>query len=346
MSDELENQAPEAGSSLDPANDFMAAFTSIMDTVPEEPGGTSADEGAEAAGSDSADAGSAAATPVVAGTVGAGAGVPAGGAGSVDGVPENGTGGGQSGAEPPAIPADWTDSAADVAPRIASLSEKIERNTLAGLQSEALASVKEDFGNYFDAIEKHPRMLVGTQVPSLNGGEGEMETLRDSADAKEWQEAVKDLLVEEVKSRVSAAREEYSGAGDQLVASVEIFTRNHDLIPHTKDFDLELATRFTRLAKPYENRVDGKLIGYTVPVQGLIDQVREQLAEERTARPATPAAAPPASPVNTPSSVQAPAVPAPEPPQAGIPSSAGNSGGEAEDFSTLFKAAGFPSMQV
>ena len=45
---------------------------------------------------------------------------------------------------------------------------------------------------YFEYVQRHPRTLVGEQVPSMTG-DG-MEVLRDSADAKDWQDAVKEQL--------------------------------------------------------------------------------------------------------------------------------------------------------
>ena len=124
-------------------------------------------------------------------------------------------------------------------------------------------------------------------------------------------------------------------------ASVALFQDNPDLIPGTKEFDVDLANRFAVMATPYELRVDGKLQGYSIPVQPLIEQLRNQIVSEREkaaaaappapATPATPAAPAPAAPAAAP----APPAPAAEPPQAGISSKAG-SGDASEDFSTLF----------
>lgn len=188
---------------------------------------------------------------------------------------------------------------------------------------------------YFDALEKHPRLLVGQQVPAI-GKEG-METLRDSKDAAEWQEAVRSILVQEIRAK---AQEQLDGAKDYLEtihAAVDLFKTNKDLIPGTPGFDRELGDAFATMAKPYEVRVDGKLHGYSIPVQPIIDSLRGQLQAQRAAAPAAP---PPA---------EAPAGPRPpaavEPPQAGIPSKAGSSA-EKEDFSTLFGTIGLPNLQI
>lgn len=191
--------------------------------------------------------------------------------------------------------------------------------------------MQQEYKGYFDALKKHPRLLVGTEVPALQGEEGEMETLRDAQDAKDWQEAVKSLLTEEIQERATKAVEENSDVIDTVHASIELFTKNKDLVPGTKQFNKQLADRFAAMAKPYELRIDGKLHGYTIPVQPLIDQLRTQLQSQRKAAPA--AAAPAAKP----------AKPKPDPPQKGIRSKSG-AGDPGEDFSTLFGTLGLPDL--
>lgn len=202
--------------------------------------------------------------------------------------------------------------------------------------------MREDFPEYFEHVQKHPRLLVGTQVNRING-EGK-ETLRDSEDAKEWQEAVKGLLVDEVRARAGKAMESDSEALNTVHSSIELFQNNLDLIPGTKDFDTELAKRFTELAEPYELRVDGKLHGYNLPVQPLINQIRNQLVAERAAKTAAPPPAPAAG-AGAPASTPGAPAKAEEPPQAGVPSKAGSSA-EVEDFSTLFGTIGLPNIRI
>jgi hypothetical protein len=214
--------------------------------------------------------------------------------------------------------------------------------------------VQKEHQPYFDALKQHPRQLVGTQVPRI-GGEG-METLKDTDDAKEWQEAVKQILVEEVRDRASRAMEENAGFLETVHASIEIFQNNGDLVPGTKEFDVELANRFATLAAPYELRVDGKLQGYSIPVQPIIEQIRKQVADERARGAASPppaAASGGATPAPAAGAAAAPAAapaapaatPPADPPQAGIQSKAGNSS-ETEDFSTLFGTIGLPNLQI
>lgn len=200
--------------------------------------------------------------------------------------------------------------------------------------------MREEHSKYFEVLEKHPRMLVGQQVPAI-GKEG-METLKDTADAREWQEAVKQLLGEEVISRASVKLDENRDFLTTVHASIDLFKNNVDLIPNTKGFDKDLADRFATFAKPYELRVDGKLQGYSVPVQPIVDQLREQLTKERAT---APAAASPAAGTVTTSTGGASTPPPVDPPQAGVASKAG-SGAEKEDFSTLWGTIGLPDLTL
>jgi hypothetical protein len=211
------------------------------------------------------------------------------------------------------------------------LSTKFEENVTKAYQQQAYETAREEYGNYFEALEKHPRLLVGAQVPAI-GKEG-METLRSTEDAKEWQEAVKSLLVQEIRSTAQAKVEESREFLSTVHASIDLFKNNTDLIPGAKGFNRKLADQFAAMAKPYEVRADGKLQGYSIPVQPIIDNLRAQMkAAEPPAAPQTPAAA-------------APAPPSAPPPQAGLTSKAGSSS-EREDFSTLFGTIGLPNLQI
>jgi hypothetical protein len=152
----------------------------------------------------------------------------------------------------------------------------------------------------------------------------------------------KHLLADEVRGRASKAMDEQSDFLTTIHSSIDLFKDNRDLIPGTKDFDVELANRFVALATPYELSADGKLQGYTIPVQPLVDQIRDQLAKERAAAP--PAAAPAAAAASTPAA--AATKPPADPPQAGIPSKAGNSAEQGEDFSTLWGTLGLPNITI
>lgn len=222
----------------------------------------------------------------------------------------------------------------------------LETRQTTALQEESLGEVREEFKAYFEAVQKHPRMLVGTEVPSLKG-EG-METLRDSQDAKDWQEAVKQELSKEVGDRVSRKVDDQRPLMETLHNSVELFRNNPDLIPNTRQFDRELADKFAELVKPYELRVDGKLQGYTIPVQPFVTQLRQQLTAGRAAPPAAPAA--PTVQQQRAQQQQRNDVGQfaadEDAPQAGIPSRAGQSSDSEEDFSTLFGTIGLPTLRI
>ena len=229
----------------------------------------------------------------------------------------------------------------EIAPKFGEISTALEENASKLHQDTALGAMREEYGTYFEALETHPRLLVGREVPSMRG-DG-MEVLRDSQDAADWQEAVKSVLVGELRDRVGRAMEEDSSMLTLLHGSVELFQNNADLVPGTRGFDAELASEFVRFAKPYEHRSEGKLIGYNIPLQPLVDLVRGQLKESRAAKaPAQPAAGAPAAPqppAQPSTRKQAPA------PQAGIPASAGTSA-EVSDFSTLFGTIGMPELRI
>lgn len=168
------------------------------------------------------------------------------------------------------------------------------------------------------------------------GREG-TETLKDSNDAREWQEAVKTVLVQEINSR---AEESLSGSRDYLETvhgAIDLFKNNPDMIPGTPGFNRELADSFANMAAPYEVRIDGKLTGYSIPIQPIVDNLRSKQTATASA------AAAPVLPAGAPAGTRPPE--AVEPPQAGIPSKAGSST-DKEDFSTLFGTIGLPNLQI
>lgn len=191
--------------------------------------------------------------------------------------------------------------------------------------------------------------MVGQQVPAI--GRDGTETLRDTNDAREWQEAVKSILVAEVRDRAGRAMEENRDFLQTVHASIDLFKNNVDLIPGTKEFDTELANEFAKMAQPYELRVDGKLQGYSIPVQPIIDSLRSQVTARRTQAANAPSSAagtqagsPPTATGGGPSAAST-AQSTSDLPQAGITSKAGNSD-EREDFSTLFGTIGLPNLQI
>ena len=226
---------------------------------------------------------------------------------------------------------------ATVAADLDRIPQALEERTLAAFRQEELTTLQTEYAKYFDALQKHPRLLVGTEVPNLRDNSGrEMETLRSSEDAADWQEALKAILVSEMNERVRQRVESVAGAQQTLIDSAELFRNNKDLVPGTKQFDKELADGFIRVARPYMVRENGKLQGFSIPVQPLIDSIRSDLVRQRAAAPKAPAAPPPAP--------KAPAAPPPAP-QAGIQSKAGASSSAPEDYSVLFGTLGMPDFR-
>lgn len=235
------------------------------------------------------------------------------------------------------------------------MSTALEESTAEVFQRQALTELQEQFPRHFETVNQHTRQLIGMEVPAISG-EG-MEVLRSSEDARDWQEAMKTLLVQEIRARAERMAEEDKTTISTVHASIELFQNNSDLVPGTKQFDVELADQLIRVAKPYEVRVEGKLYGFNIPLQPLIDQLRAQLKEDRakkaavaeappaaqagTAAPA-PAAAKPAATSVAPAASAAPAAPAP---QEGIPSRAGQSS-ESENFDDLFGTLGLRGLRI
>jgi hypothetical protein len=212
---------------------------------------------------------------------------------------------------------------------------------MAGYQATALAEAQEEYPRYFEALETHPFALMGREVPAI-GREGTMR-LTTTQEAKDWQEAVKHELAAEIRDKASRQLDEQRGTLNTIHASIELFQKNPDLTPGTSGFDRDLADRFAKMVQPYELRVEGKLQGYSIPVQPLIESLRSQVQAERAAStPVPPVPAAGATPPAAPAAARS--TPA-EQPQAGIPSKAGT-GAEGEDFSTLFGTIGLPNLQI
>lgn len=318
-------------------------FSSIMDVVggeklePETPaGGAPADaapagDGQPAAAGEGADAATADAGASADGAEGKPAAAPADANAKPDAAAPAADGAAEGGVQ-------GTADAAAVVAKFGELSTALETRTTDGFRETAITEVREKFPSYFDALSKAPRELIGAQVPKLSG-EG-MDTLRDSADAKDWQDSIKLALAREVEARVEKSLGENSGYLETLHQSIELFQNNADLIPGTAGFNQKLADRLTKLIKPYEVRVDGKLHGYSVPVQPLLNGLREELGKE-----AAPAATSPAAGAATTTTTDTPAA-EDDRPQAGITSKAGNSGAAEEGFDTLFGTIGLSNIRI
>lgn len=224
------------------------------------------------------------------------------------------------------------------------MSTSLEEGVLKQSQLGALEEVKAEFGKYFESVRQHPRLLIGQSVPSMHG-DGQ-EVLRTSADAADWQAAVKSVLTDEINARAEIRTESARQHLQILHGSIELFQNNSDLVPGTTTFDKELADRVARFGKPYEIRNDGKLVGYSIPLQKLVQQERAALAASRAAAPAPAPVAAPATGAPAASGAAPVAQPAPvvEGPQAGIQSRAGQAS-EGENFDTLFGTIGLSGLR-
>lgn len=311
------------------------AFMDLMDALaPDEP----EDQAETPAGSNASAAGSTG-PETVAGVADTSGGSPAQ-AGSADSGELPQSGGDASGSPESSaavdgranLPATWNVDVNTVSSQLGELNTKLEERMTSAYQRKAFEDTKQEYERYFTALEKHPRMLVGVEVPALSG-EG-TEILRDTADAREWQEAIRMMLVEEIKQRASKDLQEQKGFIDTLHAAIDIFKNNKDLVPGTKQFDKELADTFANMMAPYEIRVEGKLSGYSIPVQPIIDNLRKQIQTRRPVAQSKPQA---------PTRQAAPR--RGSQPQAAIQSKAPSSG-EKEDFSTLFGTIGLPNIRI
>lgn len=223
----------------------------------------------------------------------------------------------------------------DAEPLFDSALSAIHERAEESYRARALEEIREEVApEFLRALDQHPRMLVGDQVPSLKK-QGETEILRDSNDAKDWQDGLRHMISMQVSQRAAGYAEEAKPLISTIQSSVELFRRNPDIVPGTKEFDPELATRFVNMSKSYEHREGDKMFGYRVDVQPLVANIREQLKAERAARPAQP-------PTQTARQAQAASQSRDQgtgrfdAPQAGIPSRAGMSGEDAEDFSAFW----------
>lgn len=191
------------------------------------------------------------------------------------------------------------------------VSEALDQRFLENHQQVALEGIREDYGHYIDRLEMHPMELLGVELPPIDGSDKAV-SFNTVQDVRDWQEAVQTVLRRDVQARVDALSEEDQDVRSVIQDSIQLFVNNPDLNPKSSGFNKALADEVARIARPYALKMDGKLTGYSIPIQGIVDQVRASQANR-----ATPAAASPALD-------KKPAKPA-ERPQAGVQSRAGTS---------------------
>lgn len=280
----------EYRSDIDPA--FSAVWNDIFG---EEDNPETAEGGAAAGTPESGDPASAPAqqgtggdaTPADAPTAGAlaGAADPNGSAGLAAGNGSDGStdAGSAETAAASVVAQESLKSYAEVAPSFATANDAITARMEESFRQSAEQELRTEVDEkYFTSLEKHPMALVGETVPSIKG-DGQNMVLRDTQEARDWQEATKSLIDGEIAAKVRARTDEVRPMMNVIQESILMLQNNSDLIPGTKEYDSELADQFTTLAKAYELRVGDKLYGYQVNVQPLINELRTRLASQRGA---------------------------------------------------------------
>ena len=209
--------------------------------------------------------------------------------------------------------------------------EALEERFTNHYRQEVLAETEEVYSQYVERLQLHPLELVGKPLPPLSA-DGNDITFSTAAEVREWQDAVKSVLRREIEGKIESLREQDEEVLSVVHSSIAMFQNNTDLIPKTAGFNKQLATTVSQLLKPYELRMDGKLTGYSIDTQGIIDQARGQL------KSAAPAAA--AAPAKKAAAKKA------APPQAGLSSRAGTSGAGGEDYAPMWNALGIDTVPI
>jgi hypothetical protein len=232
-----------------------------------------------------------------------------------------------------------------VIPQLAVASEQINSRMEQTFQAAAMDEIRSKADpKYFEALAMHPFRLVGRTVPSMVEGQPDIK-LRDTQEARDWQEATAQLFKEEADALVREKQQELQPIMGVLQDSFMLFQNNPDLFPRTTQYDKELADRVMEIGKSYEYRVGGKLIGYHTNMQPIINSIRADLAKsrgvsgERSAQARSEQQRQQAAGQARTTDGQF----AVDGPQAGITSKAGLSGDEGEDYSPFISALGLPS---
>jgi hypothetical protein len=320
MSDTPKGPVDAAGGLLGPVNSVMGAIFDSVETPPAEEPPATGEPAAPAAGTEPPAAGTEPPAPAA-----PEAPAPAGPPGEEA----------AAGTEEPATPvrsAPPVVTAADkpFVEQFGKIGEALETRFTESFQAEAVAQAQEEYPEYLNALKMHPLELVGKELPPIDGSDQNV-VLRSADEVAQWQGAVKTILQRELEANVAQRQQDSNEVLDVVQASIDMFRENPDMVPGGPSYNKALVSEFLRVAEPYALRMDGKLTGYSIPVQGLIDRVRASVA-------AKPAAAPAAAPAKK----GAPAAK----PQAGVPSKAGSSGGDAEDFSPMWQALGIQNMPI
>ncbi|QDF15960.1 hypothetical protein SEA_UNPHAZED_50 [Microbacterium phage Unphazed] len=208
----------------------------------------------------------------------------------------------------------------------------------------AIAELQEEIEpEVLEILQDVPARLAGQEVPSLarDAKPGDRIRLNDSRDAAQYQKDLSSIVEKMVKDRTAEKSNDARPMASVIQESFLLFENNPDLIPNTKGFDKELATRFVEIAAPYATKINGKTIGYAVNVQPLINSLRADIAKQRGANGVT-AAQQRAEQQRQAAAAQERDAEGKFQPQAGVLSKSGNQGEAADDYSAFWGASGVP----
>lgn len=315
----LEGSEAPTGGMLGPVNSVMGAIFELDETDPPAAPATPGEETPPAVEQEPAPAAEGGEPPEV-------PAAPAEGADGTEGEPAAPA----AGVQPESAVVTADDKA--LVEQIGTLGEKLEERFTESFEQQAVEQAEQDYPHYIEMLKLHPLELVGKPVPPIDGSDEDV-VFRSAQEVADYQEAVKTILQRELEASVAEKHAESREVLDVVHASIQLFQDNPDIVPGSKSYNKALASEFVKLAEPYALKMNGKLTGYSIPVQGLLNQVRARVnaaaKEAGTTPPAKKAAAAPA-----------------RQPQAGIPAKAGASGEGAEDFSPMWKALGIDSVPI
>ncbi|QGH78689.1 hypothetical protein SEA_YELLOWPANDA_50 [Microbacterium phage YellowPanda] len=259
-----------------------------------------------------------------------------------------GTGDGGNGTQPnPAGPSSEGLDPATVTPLFAPAREEAFKRMETSFRQSAIQDLQQEIDpEFLEVLQEVPVRLVGSEVPSLarNADPGAKIRLNDSAQAAQYQRDLSALLEREITSRAKQKADDTRPMATVIQESFLLFENNPDLIPGTKGFDRELATRFAEITNDYAVRVNGKVIGYQdINVQPLINSLRADIAKQRGASGATAAQQRAEQQRQAAAQQERDEGGKFQAPQGGVLSKAGNQGEAADDYSAFWSGVQMPN---
>jgi hypothetical protein len=167
---------------------------------------------------------------------------------------------------------------------LAEASNKITQNMESSFRQAATAEVEADIDKVFlDILNDDPYQLATKSVPDIRPGAANdaKVTLRDSSEAKAYQESLAKLVKAEIDDVVKQKTDQIRPLMSVTQESALLLQSNPDLIPDTDKYDPELAALVYEVGKSYELKVNDKVIGFQVPMQPIINKLRGDLEKSR-----------------------------------------------------------------